>query len=87
MPSYTAAAPDGTPIKGTLERIQGCAFAFTLTRDDNGTLLPDYYGETKIYWDTQETITSCDETVYLDENENQWLESQLILTEVPSSDA
>lgn len=76
-----AFAPDGTPIRGTLERIAGVALitqgSFGKTADDF-----DHAGEIEVWWDDQETVTTAtDETVFVDDDGYHWLAPQLVLTD------
>lgn len=49
-----AYAPNGSPIVGTADLVYCCAYG-TVTRNQDGTAELDYNGETKVYWETQET--------------------------------
>ena len=48
----------------------------------DGTLDFDYSGNTEMFYDEQKTVERHNERVYLDEEGNEWLESQLIVKEV-----
>lgn len=86
-------APDGeTPIVGTFERVPGCALLINdgITRNSDGTFEFDYEGETNIYWDEQVTVlrrpedaskAAAPQRVFVDEDGDGWLESELILRE------
>ncbi|TIQ64402.1 MAG: hypothetical protein E5X41_17225 [Mesorhizobium sp.] len=66
-------APDGTPIVATPENIPGtCAVEFNA----DGTFW--HLGGTNIDWDSQKTVLLAGQTVFIDENDNEWLQSQLI---------
>ena len=47
--TYRAYSPNGTRIIGTLEEIQGCAYAEFYTLGEDGKPSPEYQGETKVY--------------------------------------
>ena len=74
-----AYSPEGSPIVGTLELIPGMAMA-EVTRDDSGAINVEYEGETEVYWNDQKTVrdNETNETIYVDENESRWLESELV---------
>lgn len=58
MTTYRLIAPNGRAIVGTPETILGLARANTFTEDDSGQLIPDYSGDTDMYWDSTETQTT-----------------------------
>ncbi|TPJ51771.1 MULTISPECIES: hypothetical protein [unclassified Mesorhizobium] len=67
-------APDGTAIVATLENTPGtCGVVF----ENDGTWDFDGSG-TEHNYDGQETVTRADQTVFIDEDGKEWLESQLI---------
>lgn len=85
---YRACGPSGKRIIGTLEQIQGCAFAEFHELDDDGEIRPEYEGKTKIYWDSQVSVIREDQLVFLDEASNEWLQSQVTFVPVePEPDA
>ncbi|RWD43919.1 hypothetical protein [Mesorhizobium sp.] len=65
-------APDGTPIVATLETIPGSS---GIVFDEDGSW---NYSGTELDWDGQQTVLRAGQTVFVDENGKQWLESQLI---------
>ncbi|RWM32589.1 MAG: hypothetical protein EOR77_21400 [Mesorhizobium sp.] len=67
-------APDGTPIVSTLETIPGSA---GIVFDEDGSWNYDGNG-TELDWDGQQTVLRAGQTVFVDENGKEWLESQLI---------
>ncbi|RWH50257.1 hypothetical protein [Mesorhizobium sp.] len=65
-------APDGSPIVATLETIPGsCGIVF----DEDGSW---NYNGTELDWDGQQTVLRAGQTVFVDENGKEWLESQLV---------
>lgn len=71
-------APNGSPIIGTADTIPGTALADTYDVEPDGSLTPNYVGETDVYWDGQTTNTDANgETLYVAEDGNEWPESQL----------
>lgn len=66
-------APDGTPIVATLETIPGEA---PLAWGEGFDF--EFRGGTEVYWDDQKTVRRAGQDVYLDEEGNEWLESQLV---------
>jgi len=83
-PVVQAFSPEGLPIVGTLERVLGvCPGVFECQAD--GTIMFEPGGETKLWWDSQETVSRAPggnegepHRVFLDENMNEWLECDLI---------
>jgi len=45
---------DGQPVIGTFDRLDAVALTFGFIKDDEGNIEPDYLGESKVLWDTQE---------------------------------
>ena len=80
---YHAYAPNGKRIIGTLEEIQGCAYAEFYTLGEDGKPSPEYQGETKVYWDGQVPVVRDDQLVFLDQNGSEWLESQITFVPAP----
>ena len=74
-----AYSPDGSAIVGTYELIPGMAQA-EVTRDDSGAVNVEYLGETEVYWNDQKTVrdSETNQTIYVDENESTWRESELV---------
>jgi len=75
----TLYSPTGIPILGTLEKMTGCALVSHATRNPDGSLEFEYEGETKIYWDDQQTVTRNGQTIWLDEDGGEWPASTLVL--------
>lgn len=83
-----AYGPNGERIIGTLEELQGCAYAMVYEIDDDGRVIPTYQGDTEIYWNGQRSVIRDDQRVFLDQNSNEWLESQVTFMPVkPEPDA
>ena len=61
-------APNGDAIVGTLEKLIGTALITDI--EDNGT--PIFEGETKVDWDSQETVTRNDKIIFVDESGYEW---------------
>lgn len=74
-------SPNNSPIVGTYERVYGVAVVTGIT--DEGD--PVYEGSTDMYWNSQETVYSDGETLWVDEDGNKWVFSEL--TRVDSSDS
>lgn len=81
-------APDGeTLIKGTKERIPGCAEIINdnVTRGEDGTFDLEYEGHTEVYWDDQVTLSRVPakgqpaQRIFIDEDGDEHLESELVL--------
>lgn len=79
-------SPDGSRIKGTKELVPGCAMIDpeTLRHDDAGTLTFTYVGGTELYWDDAHTVTRQMQTVFIDDDGQEWLASELV--EIPEED-
>lgn len=81
-----AYAPNGMPILGTLERIEGRAEiqegSFTRKR---GKLTFEWQGGTEVFWDGQRTVEKKRKgelvKVFLDEEGNEWTEDQITVRE------
>lgn len=67
-------SPNGSPIVGTYEVVYARADATDYEAD--GT--PNHDGYTEVFWDTQKTVTRGGEIVYLDEDGEEWVFSDLI---------
>jgi hypothetical protein len=85
-------SPTGSGILGTLEIIQGRCDTFRdgFSRAADGTLEYDHSGNgTEMFWDGAETASKDGESLFLDEDGEEWKESELILTEddEPPADA
>lgn len=78
MSELVAYSPEGNLIVGTLEKLQARADA-KVSKGADGKVAIEHEGHTKIFWDTQETVTCVHtgQTVYLDDAAGEWLESQL----------
>ena len=88
-------SPKGTLIVATLERLSGRALIVpsSVRTEPAGGFSFDYEGTTDIFWDDQRTVTQDDERVFLDEEGEEYLESELHLVpqeeegeEPPTSD-
>lgn len=74
--------PTGVLILGTYDMVPGCALIQDPRKDENGNLEFDYAGETRLYWDAQETQTDGrGSRLFVDENGDTWPESALTLVE------
>ena len=80
-PSMKLIAPNGKEIIGTEERIPGTAHIINskIEKQDDGTFEFDYEGETKVFWDGQETRYACGQRIFTDEDGGLWLERELRL--------
>jgi hypothetical protein len=74
-------APNGVALQGTSEEIPGCAQLLYLRRNAVGETESDWVGGTEVFWDGQQTIMWRGQKVFIDENGDEWLESQLIPTD------
>jgi len=75
-------APNGKKIIGTLEQLHGCAGingAIIMTNGEiDDPIDLDYDGETDIYWNDQTTVRRNGERVFIDDDANEWLESEVV---------
>jgi hypothetical protein len=71
----------GTLIVATLERLSGRALIVpsSVRAEPTGGFSFEYEGTTDIFWDDQRTVTQDDERVFLDEEGEEYLESELRL--------
>ena len=80
---FTAFAPNGLEIVGTLEHITGSAGIVGFYNGDDGEIIHEYSGSTDVFWNDQRTATTEEgEEIYLDEDGNGWTLSQLTFKEV-----
>ncbi len=79
-------SPAGTVITGTLERLSGRANIVpgSVRKADAGGIEFDYEGSTDIFWEEQHTVTRDGDLVFLDENGDDYLESELRLVPAES---
>lgn len=79
-------SPDGCRVKGTLEKLSGVAQCGDIHRNEDGTLEFSYEGGTEVWWDAAETVERLNsdtlkmETVFVDEDGEEWLASELVET-------
>ena len=71
----------GSPIAGTFEALQGRADTAhkSFQRDADGNIQFEHEGTTKVFWDAQETARQQDEIVFLDEDGEGVVESEVEL--------
>lgn len=74
MVAYT---PQGFPIIGTLERMDGVSRAF-ISQNAEGKLELEWTGRTDVLWDTQKTVIENEERIFIDEKGNTVPESGII---------
>lgn len=74
-------APNGLPIVGTLEICPCRSTIAQFWRLDDGTLDFDYSGNSEMFYDEQRIVERDSQRVFLDEEGNEWLESQLSVRE------
>ena len=74
-------SPKGTLIVATQERLSGRALIVpsSVRAEPTGGFSFDYEGSTDVFWDDQRTVTQDDERVFLDEEGEEYLESELQL--------
>lgn len=70
-------SPNGSVIVGVVESVLCTAPVNGFTKQKDGTYSPDYCGESKVHWDTQEPIRGENRTLTLvvDDNGDQWSET------------
>jgi hypothetical protein len=72
-----AVSPEGNPIIGTLEFVEGVARA-DITIWDNGELNVEYSGETEVDWNSQMTKIEVGERLFVCSRRKLWRESQVV---------
>lgn len=72
---YEVLSPTGAIIVGTSEIVPGTAHGDVFFR--NGEIGIEFGGETDLCWDAQETATKDGESIYVDNNGDEWKESEL----------
>lgn len=73
-----AYSPTGVKIIGTVEKVEGVAFADIVYED--GKLVVNYLGETDTDWNSQVTVMADDPDwgrLFVDENGTRWCESSI----------
>lgn len=73
------AGPNGLPITGILEACPCRCRIAKFWRTSDGTLDFEYSGGSEMFYDEQKTVERGNQRVFLDEEGNEWLESQLIV--------
>ncbi len=78
-----AFAIDGTPIRGTLENTPGMARIAedSFAQGEDG-LTFDNSGGTEHFYNDQETVIKDGQTIYVDEDGDEWPENKVVLHEV-----
>lgn len=69
-------------VKGTLERVEGCAGIDedSWTRNAAGELVKEYAGETEMFWESQRTLDDVNGyAIYLDEDGEEVTEPEIEL--------
>lgn len=78
-------APNGTRLRGTLDLIPGVAQVDPDNpRNADGTV--NYDGGTEVTWDGQFAVIRELQRVWVDDEYNEWLESELVMTEVETDE-
>jgi hypothetical protein len=72
-----AVSPEGNPIIGTMEFVEGVALA-DITISDNGELNMEYSGETEVDWNSQRTKTEEGERLFVCSGRKLWRESHVV---------
>lgn len=80
MPLYVRGT--NVAIRGTLERVHGVARATGF----RGTGAIDYVGDTEMWWDGAETVMRDGQRVWVDEDGDEHLESEIEERDGPIND-
>lgn len=77
----------GAAVVRSLERLSGTAVIAddTFVRNPDGSLDYDYEGTTDVHWNGQLTVTRGKDRVFIDDNGDEVLESELELVDDPSA--
>ena len=82
--NLTACAPNGSPIIGQLTIIHHAVSLVSgfkpIGTDDYDHI--NFTGETKINWDSQQSVRRGGELIFVDVNGEEWPMSQLIFKEI-----
>lgn len=74
-------APNGLPIRGTLERVHGvCDGSFWVKPGRRPVF--EQGGRADIWWDGQESLVRCSQLVFVDTEGNEWLERELVFPDI-----
>jgi hypothetical protein len=79
---YRGTTPAGVPIIGTVDILPCCALAETYAIDEDGTVTPEYDGESRMYWDGQYTEEHDGELLYQCSEGLSWTRKQITWTPV-----
>ena len=82
---YIVTSPTGSRITAEMDTIIGRASIDHFTKDDNGTLEPEFAGWTEVIWDSQMPELVDGQRQFIDENCDTWLEDQLTIIEDTST--
>lgn len=76
-----ATAPNGSPILGTLETVTARAEIAdgSFYRKPDGSLGFEWGGETKVFWDDQETVWRDGQAIYLAADGSEVPENEIVL--------
>lgn len=75
---YQAYSPSGKKIIGTLEQIPGVANIYGFAVYEDGSVDPEYAGETDVEWDNQVTETDDNgDRIFIDEDGAAWPEPKV----------
>lgn len=74
---YQFLSPKGDRIAGTADLVPGVARVNVFNLDESG-FIPEYAGETEMFWDSQTQVYIKGQKVYTDEEGTNWRESELL---------
>ena len=74
-------APNGKRIVAILDTVEVKSRCALVGKDEHGTFGLDYAGVSEPIWDTQKEVLRDLERVFIDEEDAEWLESQLVIAE------
>ena len=82
---YIVTSPTGSRITAEMDTIIGHAHIDCFTKDDDGTLKPEWAGWTEVMWDSQVPELVNGQRRFIDENCDFWSEDQLTIIEDTST--
>jgi hypothetical protein len=68
-------------IIGTSESLLATAYVSDFSRNDDGTITFEYDGESKLHWDTQETLKKDGKLLFVTETYREVTEDEIELVE------
>ena len=82
---YIVTSPTGSRICAEMDTVIGHASINCFTKNDDGTLEPEFAGQTEVIWDSQIPELVDGQRQFIDENRDLWSEDELTIIEDTST--